>query len=220
MEETNYFRVIRLAHWNHFFEQLNMVSEKILFSWLSYNRIKVSKLITFVKLILFLLLTTHILACCWIAVGMMDQNSWIPANQLSQATDIYIWACYFILTVITTVGYGDGAGSTQAELIFCMFIQILGLTFFSLIMGTIGCMFTTSGSSFESIQSQRADMVDIWLLKLENTLPGKTKHLPVALFRDIKSNIQDALVHDFNLIRDEFEFFDQLSSNLQNEIIE
>ena len=45
-------------------------------------------------------------------------------------------------------------------------------------------------------------MVDMWMHKLESS--NKQGRIPMGLFRDIKRNIQDAVVHDFNLIRDEF----------------
>ena len=40
----------------------------------------------------------------------------------------------------------------------------------------------------------------------------------MTLWRDIKHNVQDAAMHDFKLIREEFKFFDVLPSHLQNEI--
>ena len=43
---------------------------------------------------------------------------------------------------MTTVGYGDVNGSTSPELIFSMFVEFMGLTFFSFLTGTIGVMFS------------------------------------------------------------------------------
>ena len=58
-------------------------------------------------------------------------------------TSIYPNAFYFILTTITTVGYGDITGSTSAEYVFSMFVEFIGLTFFSLLTGTISVMFSS-----------------------------------------------------------------------------
>ena len=58
-------------------------------------------------------------------------------------TSIYPNAFYFILTTITTVGYGDITGSTSFEYIFSMFVEFIGLTFFSLLTGTISVMFSS-----------------------------------------------------------------------------
>lgn len=54
--------------------------------------------------------------------------------------------------------------------------------------------------------------MDLWLRKLE--IANKKGSLPINLFREIKKNIQDAIVHDFNLIHEEFDFFDSLPSHL------
>lgn len=53
---------------------------------------------------------------------------------------IYANAFYFILTTITTVGYGDISGNTSREFVFSMFVEFIGLTFFSLLTGTISNM--------------------------------------------------------------------------------
>ena len=39
----------------------------------------------------------------------------------SNTYDIYWMAFFFVLTTITTVGYGAGTGSTRIEYIYCMF---------------------------------------------------------------------------------------------------
>ena len=55
---------------------------------------------------------------------------------------IYVNAAYFILTTITTVGYGDISGNTKYEYAFSMCVEFVGLTFFSLLTGTINVMFS------------------------------------------------------------------------------
>ena len=109
-----YFKLVRLVHWNRMFEQLNFIFEKVLLSWLAYNRHKVSELITFIKLIVFLFLTTHVLACGWIAIGRLSETSWVHlmGEAEDSAYDVYWMAFFFVLTAITTVGYGEGVGST------------------------------------------------------------------------------------------------------------
>ena len=125
-------------------------------SWLGYTRQKVSEYVDFVKLELSVLLLTHIMACIWIEIGRLDENSWVEifiADQRMQKGDdslssydyfkeIYANAFYFILTTITTVGYGDISGNTTVEYLFSMGVEFIGLTFFSFLTGTISVMFS------------------------------------------------------------------------------
>jgi len=115
------------------------------------------------------LLLTHIMACLWITIGMAD-DGWVSkfvknnkeiymeehpdkhyeADSAELFTDamhrycfpIYVNAAYFILTTITTVGYGDISGHTKYEYLFSMCVEFVGLTFFSLLTGTINVMFS------------------------------------------------------------------------------
>ena len=118
-----YFKLLRLVHWDRLFTQLNIIFEKVLLSWLTYNRHKVGELITFTKLIVFVFLMTHYPACGWIKIGRLSDDSWINIMQEDKSIyNIYWSAFFFVLTTITTVGYGEGMGSTQIEYIYCMFV--------------------------------------------------------------------------------------------------
>ena len=108
-----YFKLLRLFHWDRLFIQLNLIFEKVLLSWLGYNRHKVGELMTFTKLIVFVFLMTHYPACGWIAIGKLKDDSWINLmNEEKTIYNIYWSAFFFVLTTITTVGYGEGMGKT------------------------------------------------------------------------------------------------------------
>mmetsp|Transcript_21052 Transcript_21052/g.32588 ORF Transcript_21052/g.32588 Transcript_21052/m.32588 type:complete len:98 (-) Transcript_21052:1743-2036(-) len=95
------------------------------------------------------------MAIIWISIGNIE-NGWvtefITQQQLEKGNpdlgphdfygEIYVNAFYFILTTITTVGYGDITGSTTAEYLFSMCVEFIGLTFFSFLTGTISVMFS------------------------------------------------------------------------------
>ena len=71
------------------------------------------------------------------------------------------------MTTITTVGYGDITGSTTYEYLFSMIVEFVGLTFFSLMTGTVSVMFS-GDLSFESLINSRMEQLDLWMLRLEN----------------------------------------------------
>jgi hypothetical protein len=96
------------------------------------------------------------MAIIWIWIGTFDEKSWVNvfiADEIEQTgqmdlsrndrrLEIYVNAFYFILTTITTVGYGDISGSTTYEYLFSMGVEFIGLTFFSFLTGTISVMFS------------------------------------------------------------------------------
>ena len=53
-------------------------------TWLGYTRQKVSEYVDFVKLKMSIILLTHIMACIWIAIGHLDENSWVEIFILKQ----------------------------------------------------------------------------------------------------------------------------------------
>ena len=121
------------------------------------------------------------MACIWIVLGRLDPESWVNVfieEKIAETgnldlvsydyvKDLYSLAFYFVLTTITTVGYGDVYGHTTAEYLFSMCVEFVGLTFFSFLTGTISLMFS-GDQSFESLINARMEQLDLWLLRLEN----------------------------------------------------
>jgi len=122
-----------------------------------------------------------------------DENAWVNTfiGELKDSTGddsikpydyfgtIYVSAFYFILTTITTVGYGDISGGTTNEYLYSMIVEFVGLTFFSFLTGTISVMFT-GNQSFESLMNARLEELDLWLLRLENC--NADENIPPTLF--------------------------------------
>lgn len=151
----------------------------------------------FLKLEITVVLLTHIMACIWIQLGTLNDNNgqtgWVSQfmddqiitqndvtlKKYSFMVEIYANAFYFILTTITTVGYGDINGSTTVELVFSMAVEFIGLTFFSFLTGTISVMFS-GDQSFESLINARMEQLDLWLLRLENC--NKEEKIPNRLY--------------------------------------
>ena len=61
-------------------------------------------------------------------------------HTLEDNEELFIDSFYFILTTITTVGYGDLSGGTTPEYVFSMIAEFVGLSFFSFLMGSINTM--------------------------------------------------------------------------------
>ena len=198
----NVCKLARFVHWYRFFDQLKLLVQIVLMNWLGHTRQKVSEYVDFIELELGVLLLTHIMAVVWIAIGLDKSvdGSWVNSfiEEMRESTGdptvdeynymwvIYFNAFYFILTTITTVGYGDISGSTTNEYLFSMCVEFIGLTFFSFLTGTISVMFS-GDQSFESLINARMEELDLWLLRLENcNSEGK---IPNKLYHSIKEFI-------------------------------
>jgi hypothetical protein len=84
---------------------------------------------TFVfELMLYLLSVSHFLGCMWVYIGKVVEGSWIrrPDELVTvdnnSISDVYISSTYWVITTITTVGYGDIKGYTPEEYIFSIFV--------------------------------------------------------------------------------------------------
>ena len=74
-----------------------------------------SRALGFIKLLVMLLFTGHILACGWYFVGSLSADSWISRNrELFEPPhgwpSRYVACFYFVYATMTTVGYGDYKG--------------------------------------------------------------------------------------------------------------
>ena len=94
----------------------------------------------FAKFLFGFLLMTHLLACSWLIVGKFetDHNAWTHAAEDDMdPTTLYITSFYFIITTITTVGYGDFSGATNIERIMNCVIMFIGSISFAYASGLL-----------------------------------------------------------------------------------
>jgi hypothetical protein len=56
------------------------------------------------------------------------------------------------------------------------------------------------------------DQLDLWLLRLEYC--NREEKIPNKLYLEIREYISDALVYDYNLIIEEYPFYDELPACL------
>ena len=52
--------------------------------WLGYTRQKVSEYVDFIRLEITVVLLTHLMACLWIAISRLDNDSWVEKFVLDQ----------------------------------------------------------------------------------------------------------------------------------------
>lgn len=61
--------------------------------------------------------------------------------------DLYITSCYFVVTTMSTVGYGDISAGTRAERVFCTLLMFIGVVSFNFISGALASIISSYDST-------------------------------------------------------------------------
>ena len=133
-----------------------------------FTEYRIRNIDRFMKLFLLMIPLSHLCACIWIYVGYLDsmkkeseRKSWLirPNNTAEGFTnefllkndwEIYIFSFYWIWEIFSTVGYGDFVGSNSTEWFASMVFELLGLLFFSLLMGLIETFMASLKMNFDA----------------------------------------------------------------------
>ena len=158
----------------------------------SISKQTVNKIEYFTNFMIVLILLMHIVACVWIYLGIEISGSWLDDRGIRCADrgDIYIQALYWVVTTLTTVGYGDIKGFTPGEYMYTIVVEFIGIAFFSFIMGAINNVLLVDNGASDIIES-KLEQVDVWLVKLDNSRMSKS--LPKILYDKIKLYIMESL---------------------------
>ena len=98
-------------------------------------------------MIMFFMLVAHWLACIWYAIGVKEAKtqkglSWLsilhshhgqPSNDKSESSvellslrTRYLASLYYVMTLCTTVGFGNVSANTDGEMIFSILCMLMG----------------------------------------------------------------------------------------------
>ena len=79
-----------------------------------------------------------------------------------------MFAFYWICETISTVGYGDYTGGTDAEILFSLVLEMTGFAFYSLMMVRTSQAFDQN-FDIEQLKWKLMEDSDKWLLKIEQS---------------------------------------------------
>ena len=99
-------------------------------------------------------LILHNISCIYIFLGKFTYPNWIVHLGLEQDNfiEIYIYALYYIISTVTTVGYGDVSTYTCLERFFGIFILIVGIMGYSLALTSVSGYINKMNSKAENYQ--------------------------------------------------------------------
>ena len=105
---------------------------------------------------------------------------------------------------LTTVGYGEVKGNSENEYLFVMFVEFVGIMFFSFIMGSINSILADSETDPWDIFELK-EKCDIWLNNLEKQV--KSKVIPNELYSAIKFYVVEQISYEHNRLLKDHDLF-------------
>ena len=96
---------------------------------LKQHEIRYSSSLTLMFFGFWMIHSVHWVACGWLMLGTIDPNLDSISN--------YIQAMYWTSTTLSSTGYGDIVGKSNAQRIYCFFVQFLGFGVLGYLIGNI-----------------------------------------------------------------------------------
>lgn len=93
------------------------------------------------------------MTCIWIYLSRINnyENTWIYAFKLNDSSNfqLYLESIFYIISTVTTVGYGNTHSISTSERIFTMIVMLVSICLYSLALGKI----TESVSSNDALNN-------------------------------------------------------------------
>ncbi|CAD8124933.1 unnamed protein product [Paramecium sonneborni] len=173
-----------------------------------------TELLKLLKLLFFINLLAHFIACIWYSIGLNTidaNNNWLDSKQIRDESNFikYIYSFYWSVVTMVTVGYGDITPQNYLEMILCIFIMFLSCGVYAYSLNTIGQIIT--------ILNHETD-------KLEKSFRTLNKYFKQHNIKDelqsrIKNYLEYKLREEEKQSQNVYTVLDQLSNHLRFKII-
>ena len=159
--------------------------------------------------IFFILCSLHLVSCYFIFLGKNSYPNWIlEAGLLSQSfIDIYLASIYYVMTTLTTVGYGDIPVTCHNERIFQIFLLIVGTLAYSWLLTYISNYIKKNQDKYK-IFEEKLKILD----EIKINYPNLDIHLYERIIRYLNYN-KSRYKYDVKYV------LDSLPSSIQNNLI-
>ena len=145
----------------------------------------------------------------FIFLGMNSYPGWIIKINIQDESylNIYLTSVYFVIVTITTVGYGDITGNSISEIVFQVFL---------LIVGTIAYSFIISYISNYIVKNNKKSMTFEKNLEILNEIKRHHPNMKKSIYNDVLRNLHNEQLYEK---KDKHILLDCLPYSLKNKLI-
>jgi len=163
----------------------------------------------FIITIVLTLCILNLAACLFIFLGKNSYQGWIIQLNIQDESylNIYLTSVYFIIVTITTVGYGDITGNSISEIIFQVFL---------LIVGTIAYSFIISYISNYIVKNHKKSMTFEKNLEILQEIKRHHPNMNKSIYNDVLRNLHNEQLYEK---KDKHILLDCLPYSLKNKLI-
>ncbi|OMJ80534.1 hypothetical protein SteCoe_19174 [Stentor coeruleus] len=155
------------------------------------------------KFFIMFLLVIHINGCIWYFIARIDDlnnETWLiryNTDFLSNG-DLYLMSIYFVMQTIATIGFGDIVPFTIIERVYALLLMIIGVGFYSYIVGNLSNIVKTLDNDFVRIKIMLTALNEFAkATKLPLQLKDKIKrHIETESVSNIMSFPRDSLIKE------------------------
>lgn len=108
---------------------IKLLKNIVFFSELKEHELKFGNILNLLFFVYWTGLFAHWISSGWLLIS--------PETKIFSFEDRYLRALYWCVTTLTTIGYGDITPNTNAQIIYTMFVEILGVAVFGYLIANI-----------------------------------------------------------------------------------
>jgi len=164
-----------------------------------------------IKLLTIIVVITHWAACVWFMTNYLagfPNKSWVINLNLKHAAPSlqYLYAIYWVVTTMTSVGYGDITPTNPAEIVVSLATQVIGVSLILVIIGNIASLLANINLA-RSLFRQKINAIMHYM---------RYRNVPIGLQRRVRDYFEYLWFQHKGL--DEIDFLDALSPTLRREV--